>query len=30
MWTDTKSDIFVHRLWTAVDFLLKKLGTTTR
>jgi hypothetical protein len=28
MWTDTQRDKVVHRLWTAVDFLLKVLGTT--
>ena len=30
MWTDTERHILVHRLWTAVDCLLKKLGTTDR
>ena len=30
MWTSTQRHIFVHRLWTAVDFLLKVLGTTSR
>ena len=28
MWTVTVRYISVHRLWTAVDFLLKVLGTT--
>jgi hypothetical protein len=30
MWTDTERHKAVHRLWTAVDFLLKVLGTTSR
>ena len=30
MWTDTKRHIAVHVLWTGVDCLLKKLGTTSR
>jgi len=28
MWTDTERHKTFHSLWTPVDFLLKKLGTT--